>query len=40
MADWVCLAFRNTVTNLELQQYPGNFLAKAGFFLSIKCAVS
>jgi len=40
MADWVCLAFENTVTNLELQQYPGNFLTKAVFFLSVKCADS
>jgi hypothetical protein len=29
MADWVCLAFGNTVTNLELQQYQGNFLTKS-----------
>jgi hypothetical protein len=40
MADWVCLAFGNRVMNLELQQYPGNFLTKAVFFLSVKCANS
>lgn len=40
MADWVCLAFGNTVTNLELQQNPGNFLTKSVFLLSVKCANS
>jgi len=40
MADWVCLAFGNTVTNPEFQQYEGNFLTKAVFFLSVKCANS
>ena len=38
MADWVCLAFWNTVMNLELQQNPGNFMTKAVFFLLVKCA--
>jgi len=38
MADWVCLTFGNTVTKLELQQYPGNFVTKAVFFLSVKFA--
>lgn len=40
MVDWVCLDFENTVANLDLQQYPGNFLTKAVFFLSVKCSDS